>query len=78
MTGGRYGLDLRQSQPTGTVSGTTLRGQRCAALVYGGFESLSAVGTRPGLTMDQCSFDVLWATRAMVRATPLCGRGAGF
>jgi hypothetical protein len=44
VIGGRYGLDLRQSQPTGTVSGTTLEGQRCAAIVYAGFESLSAVG----------------------------------
>ena len=44
VIGGRYGLDLRQSQPTGTVSGTVLEGQRCAAIVYGGFESLSAVG----------------------------------
>eukprot|EP01052_Picozoa_sp_SAG31_P031247 SAG31_NODE_3291_length_4457_cov_2.517439_3_plen_1058_part_00 len=44
VLGGRYGLDLRQSQPTGTVSGTTLEGQRCAAIVYAGFESLSAVG----------------------------------
>ena len=44
VVGGRYGLDLRQSQPTGTVSGSTLEGQRCAGLVYGGFESLSAVG----------------------------------
>lgn len=34
VIGGRYGLDLRQSQPTGTVSGTTLQGQRCAALIY--------------------------------------------
>lgn len=44
VVGGRYGLDLRQSQPTGTVSGSTLEGQRCAGLIYGGFESLSAVG----------------------------------
>ena len=44
VTGGRYGLDLRQGQPTGTVSGTILEGQRCAGLVYAGFESLSAVG----------------------------------
>lgn len=44
IIGGRYGLDLRESQPTGTVSGATLIGQRCAAIVYAGFESLSAVG----------------------------------
>jgi hypothetical protein len=44
VVGGRYGLDLRQSQPTGTVSGSTLEGQRCAGMIYGGFESLSAVG----------------------------------
>ena len=44
IIGGRYGMDLRQSQPTATVSGTTLVGQRCAAIVYAGFESLSAVG----------------------------------
>ena len=34
VIGGRYGLDLRQSQPTGTVSGTTLQGQRCAGILY--------------------------------------------
>ena len=43
VIGGRYGLDLRQSQPTGTVSGITLEQQRCAAIIYSGFESLSAV-----------------------------------
>ena len=44
VIGGRYGLDLRQSQPAGHVSGATLEGQRCAGLIYGGFETLSAVG----------------------------------
>ena len=34
VIGGRYGLDLRQSQPTGTVSGVTLQGQRCAGIIY--------------------------------------------
>ena len=44
VIGGAYGLDLRQSQPAATVSAVTLRGQRCAAIVYEGFEVLSAVG----------------------------------
>ena len=34
VIGGRYGLDLRQSQPTGSVSGATLEGQRCAGIIY--------------------------------------------
>lgn len=46
VVGGDYGLDLRQSQPAATVSALQLRGQRCAALVYEGFETLTVVGAR--------------------------------
>eukprot|EP01047_Picozoa_sp_COSAG01_P029115 COSAG01_NODE_1987_length_8707_cov_2.906366_11_plen_1138_part_00 len=46
IIGGAYGLDLRESQPTATISGITLEGQRCGAIVYAGFESLSAVGVK--------------------------------
>eukprot|EP00035_Acanthoeca_spectabilis_P001559 m.81023 g.81023 ORF g.81023 m.81023 type:complete len:1212 (-) comp10967_c0_seq1:393-4028(-) len=44
VRGGRYGMDLRESQPAATISGVTLVNQSCAAVVYTGFETLSAVG----------------------------------
>ena len=44
VTGGRYGLDLRMSQPASTVSGITLTSQTCGAVVYRGFETLTVVG----------------------------------
>jgi hypothetical protein len=44
VTGGRYGLDFRQAQPASTVVGARLHGQTCAAIVYEGFETLTAVG----------------------------------
>ena len=44
VIGGRYGLDLRQGQPSATVSRATLVNQSCAAVLYEGFEALTAVG----------------------------------
>ena len=44
--GGRFGLDLRQSQPASTVVAATLIGQSCAAVLYEGFEVLTMVGAR--------------------------------
>lgn len=44
VLGGRYGLDFRTSQPASTLSYATLVGQSCGAVVYSGFETLTAVG----------------------------------
>ena len=44
VVGGRYGLDLRQGQPSATVSRATLVNQSCAAVLYEGYEALTAVG----------------------------------
>ena len=44
VVGGRYGLDLRQGQPSATVSRATLVNQSCAAVLYEGVEALTAVG----------------------------------
>ena len=46
VTGGRYGLDLRTSQPASTVSGIVLDSQTCGAVVYRGFETLVVVGAK--------------------------------
>lgn len=46
VVGGRYGMDLRYSQPAGSMSGITLTNQTCGAFPYEGFESLTAVGVR--------------------------------
>ena len=44
VVGGRYGLDLRMSQPASTITGVLLTNQSCSAIVYEGFETLTAVG----------------------------------
>lgn len=44
VSGGRYGLDLRMTQPASTISGILLENQSCSAIVYEGFETLTAVG----------------------------------
>lgn len=44
VIGGRYGMDLRDAQPASTLTRATLINQSCAALLYEGYESLSAVG----------------------------------
>lgn len=46
VLGGKYGLDLRQTQPVPTIAGVTLIGQRDAAILYDGRQSLSAVGVK--------------------------------
>ena len=46
VRGGRYGLDLRETQPASTVSGVTLMGQREAAILCAGRQAVSAVGVR--------------------------------
>ena len=46
ILGGRYGLDLRQTQPAPTISGITLVGQTEAAILCAGRQTLSAVGVR--------------------------------
>lgn len=37
-------MDLRQAQPASTISGIRLVNQSCAAVIYEGFETLTAVG----------------------------------
>lgn len=44
IIGGQTGLDLRQTQPAPTIVGITLIGQKHAAIVYEGRQSLCAVG----------------------------------
>ena len=44
VIGGRYGLDFRFAQPAPTVTGVHLINQTCAALLYAGHETLTAVG----------------------------------
>ncbi|MHB1158344.1 MAG: glycosyl hydrolase family 28-related protein [Phycisphaerales bacterium] len=46
VIGGKYGLDLRQTQPVPTIAGVTLIGQRDAAILYDGRQTLSAVGVK--------------------------------
>ena len=46
VIGGRYGLDLRETQPAPTVSGVTLVGQTEAAILCGSRQALAAVGVR--------------------------------
>ena len=46
IIGGKIGLDLRQTQPAPTICGITLINQRKNAILYGGRQSLSAVGVR--------------------------------
>lgn len=46
VIGGRCGLDLRETQPVPSIVGVTLIGQREAAILYDGRQSLSAVGVR--------------------------------
>ena len=44
VVGGRYGLDLRQAQPASTITGVRLANQSCSAVIFEGFETLTAVG----------------------------------
>eukprot|EP00943_MAST-04B_sp_MAST-4B-sp1_P008413 g8413.t1 len=44
ISGGRYGMDLRMTQPASTISGIVLSNQSCSAIIYEGFETLVAVG----------------------------------
>lgn len=44
IIGGRIGLDLRQTQPTPTITGITLVNQAETAIIYGGRQALCAVG----------------------------------
>ena len=44
ISGGRYGMDLRMTQPASTISGIILSNQSCSAIIYEGFETLVAVG----------------------------------
>lgn len=46
VTGGDIGLDLRWTQPSCTIVGATLTGQRGRAILYAGRETLTAVGVR--------------------------------
>lgn len=46
VIGGRYGLDLRETQPAPTVAGVTLMGQTEAAILCGSRQSLAAVGLK--------------------------------
>lgn len=46
VIGGQYGLHLRTSQPAATITGITLSGQSKSAILYGGRQTLSAVGIR--------------------------------
>ncbi|MBU0481312.1 MAG: glycoside hydrolase family 55 protein [Proteobacteria bacterium] len=46
IIGGRYGLDLHQTQPSPSITGITLIGQIEAAIVYQGRQALSAAGIR--------------------------------
>ncbi len=44
VIGGQYGLYLRGSQPAATITGITLSGQSKSGILYGGRQTLSAVG----------------------------------
>ena len=46
VIGGAIGLDLRETQPSSTIVGMTLTGQRERAILYAGRQTLSAVGLR--------------------------------
>ncbi|HUU92402.1 MAG TPA: glycosyl hydrolase family 28-related protein, partial [Phycisphaerae bacterium] len=46
VIGGRYGLDLRETQPAPTISGVTLTGQTEAAILCGSRQALAAVGVK--------------------------------
>ncbi len=46
VIGGKYGLDLRETQPASTISGITLVHQEEAAILYSGRQALSAVGIK--------------------------------
>ena len=46
IIGGRIGLDLLESQPAPTICGITLIGQTERAIIYGGRQSLAAVGIK--------------------------------
>ena len=46
VIGGEIGLDLRQTQPAPTITGITLINQTKTAILYGGRQSLSAVGLK--------------------------------
>ena len=46
IIGGKVGLDLSQTQPTPTIVGITLIGQKETAILYRGRQSLCAVGLR--------------------------------
>lgn len=44
IDGGKYGLDLRKSQPAPTITDIKLYGQKDHAIIYAGREALTAVG----------------------------------
>ncbi len=46
VIGGKIGMDLRETQPTPVLVGITLIGQTETALIYGGRQTLSAVGLK--------------------------------
>lgn len=46
ISGGKIGLDLRETQPAPTITGITLIQQEQTAILYGGRQSLSAVGLK--------------------------------
>ncbi|MBG0789912.1 MAG: hypothetical protein H0S80_05365 [Desulfovibrionaceae bacterium] len=46
VVGGEYGLDLRETQPACTLVNVTLQGQNKNAILYGGRQSLVAIGLK--------------------------------
>ena len=46
VIGGQYGLYLLESQPAPSITGITLSGQTRSAILYGGRQTLSAVGVK--------------------------------
>jgi hypothetical protein len=46
IIGGKIGMDLRETQPAPTITGITLVNQRETAILYGGRQTLCAVGIR--------------------------------
>lgn len=46
VVGGRFGMDLRASQPAPTLTGATLVNQTCSSIVYVGRGPLSLVGAK--------------------------------
>ncbi len=46
VRGGRIGLDLRETQPAPTITGITLINQKQTAILYGGRQTLCAVGVK--------------------------------